>query len=805
MPRDPEMPPIAPRPRTSRGRTSGRFPFLGDFRLDRRLRWILLLYLVVIAGIVGYNARAISKERGAALIVNVAARQRALAERYQKDVFLRTQDIQADPEDDATQLLSNAQALLHGGDVIAVQGADEQVRIPAASDDPKVIAKLVEERRLILQLVAAGDQLMAIPASDPRFPDELERVRIAGAQVTSISNDAVGQMTRDTEMAFGRLVGIGIGLGVLGAIAAVVIALLLRRAAAMRSAQFRSLVHNASDLITVVDPDGAIRYQTPSAERLVGVGPEDLIGTRYLELVEASDEPHVRALLEELAGSPGVTATSEYRLCHSDGSSRFVESIVSSLIEDPTVGGLVLNTRDVTDRKKLEEELAHQAFHDSLTGLSNRAVFRDRVDHALARSARDDSSLTVLLLDLDGFKMVNDSLGHDAGDELLVAVGARIEACGRASDTVARLGGDEFAILLEDAADKARATAVADRVLGELGAPFDVRGREVFVRASIGIAFGGGAETTTDELIRNADTAMYAAKAGGKGRYELFQPAMHVRALLQFEVQADLQRALDRGEFEVHYQPIVDFATGTATGMEALVRWLHPTRGLLPPIEFISVAEESGLIVPLGKWVLAEACRQTAAWRAEYPEASRLTVSVNLSTRQLLEPDLVPQVREVLEETGLDPTALVLEITEGSLMQDAGTTAVKLHHLKELGVRLAIDDFGTGSSSLAYLRQFPIDLLKIDKSFVDQVATVESEGPALVRAIIELAQTFRLQTIAEGIEESEQLEELRLAGCQSGQGYLFARPLPSQEMEAYFRRDSQMRAAAPPEEATAPH
>jgi predicted signal transduction protein with EAL and GGDEF domain len=369
---------------------------------------------------------------------------------------------------------------------------------------------------------------------------------------------------------------------------------------------------------------------------------------------------------------------------------------------------------------------------------------------------------------------------------------------------VARLGGDEFAILREDAADEARATVVADRVLRELAASFEVRGREVFVRASIGIAFGVGAETTTDELIRNADTAMYAAKAGGKGRYELFQPAMHVRALLQFEVQADLQRALDRGEFEVHYQPIVDFTTGTATGMEALVRWLHPTRGLLPPIEFIGVAEESGLIFPLGKWVLAEACRQMASWQAEYPEATELTVSVNLSTRQLLEPDLVPQVREVLEETGLDPTVLVLEITEGSLMQDAGTTAVKLHQLKELGVHLAIDDFGTGSSSLAYLRQFPIDLLKIDKSFVDQVTTVESEGPALVRAIIELAQTFRLQTIAEGIEQSEQLDELRLAGCQSGQGYLFARPLPSHEMEAYFRRDAQMRAAAPPEEATAP-
>jgi diguanylate cyclase (GGDEF)-like protein/PAS domain S-box-containing protein len=802
--RGPESPPAADAPGRSQGRASRRLPFQADSRLDRRLRSILVLYLVVITGIVGYNAEAISKEQGAALIVNVAARQRALAERYQKDVVLRTQDVQADPEDDATQLLSNAGALLNGGDVIAVQGADEQVHIPPASDDPRVIVKLDEERRLIQQLVAAGDRLMSIRASDPRFPDQLEQVRIVGAQVTSISNDAVGQMTRDTEAAFGRLVKVGIGLGVLGAIVAVAMGLFLRRVGAGRSAQFRSLVHNASDLITVVDADGAIQYQTPSAERLVGVGADDLIGSRYLELVEASDEPHVRALLTDLAGSPGATATAEYRLCHKDGSARFVESIVSSLIEDPTVRGLVLNTRDVTDRKVLEEELAHQAFHDSLTGLSNRAVFRDRVDHALTRSARQDSSLTVLLLDLDGFKMINDSLGHDVGDDLLVAVGARLQACGRASDTVARLGGDEFAILLEDEGDEGRAAAAADRVLDELAAPFEVRGREVFVRASIGIAISDGADSNTDELIRNADTAMYAAKAGGKGRCEIFQPIMHTRALRQFEVQADLQRALDRGEFAVHYQPIVDFATGAATGMEALVRWLHPSRGLLPPIEFIGVAEESGLIVPLGRWVLAEACRQTAVWKTDFPGASGLTVSVNLSTRQLLEPDLVRQVREVLEETRLDPSALVLEITEGSLMQDVPATAVKLHELKDLGVRLAIDDFGTGSSSLAYLQQFPIDLLKIDKSFVDKVTTVGSEGPALVRAIIDLAQTFHLQTVAEGIEENEQLDELRLAGCDSGQGSLFARPLASESMEAFLRRDAEGRTDPSTEAAAVP-
>jgi diguanylate cyclase (GGDEF)-like protein len=383
--------------------------------------------------------------------------------------------------------------------------------------------------------------------------------------------------------------------------------------------------------------------------------------------------------------------------------------------------------------------------------------------------------------------MINDSLGHDAGDRLLVLVGERLQACARSSDTVARLGGDEFAILLEDEGDAAGARVVADRLLTSLKIPFEVLGREVFMRASIGIALSAGEPVTTGELIRNADTAMYAAKVAGKGRYEFFQPIMHVHAMRQFEVQADLQRALDRDEFEVHFQPIVDFSTGSIGGTEALVRWRHPTRGLLPPLEFIGVAEETGLIVPLGSWVMGEACRRTAGWRARYPNTADLWVSVNLSTRQLIEPDLAQQVQEVLDASGLDPAALILEITEGSLMRDVSETTARLRELKALGVRLAIDDFGTGSSSLGYLRQFPIDLLKIDKSFVDEVATGGPQGPALVRAIVELAQTLNLDTIAEGIEQGDQLDELRSVGCDSGQGFLFARPLPSDAMDAFLR------------------
>ena len=759
----------------------------GRSRLDRGLPVIVATYLLVVAVIVGYNAREIDRERGAALIVNVAARQRALAERYVKDVFLRSQGIAADPDDDAAQLLANADALLHGGEVVAVQGADAEVHIPPASDDRHVVAKLEEEQRLLQQLVRVGEALIDTDPSAPSFGARLERLRVAGAQVTSISNDAVGQMTRDTEDAFARLVAVVVALGVLGAIAAIAMALLLRRTTARRSARFRSLVHNATDLITVMDADGTIGYESPSCARQLGHDPAALVGTSFFELVDAQDRDHVRGVLAEVIQIAGTALTMEYRVLHADGSTRCVESIVSNLIEDASVGGLVLNTRDVTDRKLLEEELAHQAFHDSLTGLSNRAVFRDRVDHALTRVERNHGRLAVLLLDLDGFKMINDGLGHDAGDHLLVAVGERLLSCARASDTVARLGGDEFAILLEDEGDVDRATGVAERLLSALRAPFELNGREVFIHASIGVALSSEDADTTKELIRNADTAMYAAKVAGKGRYEHFRPVMHARAVEKFEVQADLQRALGREEFAVHFQPIVDFTTGRISGIEALVRWMHPTRGLLPPAAFIGTAEETGLIVPLGRWVLGEACRRAADWRARYPDASQLWVSVNLSTRQLIEPDLAEQVGTILAETGLRPDALILEITEGSLMQDVVQTTAKLRELKDLGVRLAIDDFGTGSSSLGYLRTFPMDLLKIDKSFVDEVATGQPEGPALVKAIVELAQTLQLDTIAEGIEQDDQLAELRSVGCHSGQGFLFARPLQTEVMEAFLR------------------
>jgi len=757
----------------------------GAMRLDRRIAPIVALYLVIVTLIVGYDAHLISDQRGSALIINVAGRQRGLAERYEKDVILSTLGVQADPSDDEEQLKTNAQALLEGGDVLAVQGAESEVHIRPASSDPLIEDKVAEARRLIDELVGKGNVLTRLGPGQPGYAQALLDLRIVGAQVTSVTNDLVGTLTTDAEASFRRLVSMAIAVGVLGAAAAIAMGLLIRRAAARGVSQFRTLVNNASDLITVVDATGTVAYQSPSAGRLLGMT-GDLAGSDYLAALVEDDVERVRSLFADLALAPETTVKAEYRLRHVDGSVLHVESMISNLLDDPTVHGLVLNTRDVTDRKTLEDELAHQAFHDSLTGLSNRAVFHDRIEHALARGERHGSRLAVFLLDLDGFKTVNDSLGHDAGDELLIAVARRLEFQGRSSDTVARIGGDEFGILLEDDADELRARALADRALAVFAVPYEVQGREVFIRASIGIALSVPGDTAPNELIRNADTAMYAAKAAGKGRYEFFRPFMHTRALERFEVQADLERALVHGEFVVHYQPIVDFETGAVKSVEALVRWNHPTRGLLGPIEFIEVAEETGAIVPLGAWVLGEACRQAATWRSNHPGAADLGVSVNLSTRQLLEADLVTQVREVLEASALEPSALTLELTEGSLMQDVDETVTTLGALKELGVRLAIDDFGTGSSSLGYLQRFPIDALKIDKSFVDGIATNDSEDPALVRAIVQMASTLSLETIAEGIEGTDQLDALRSTGCRSGQGYLFARPLHADALEAFL-------------------
>ena len=429
----------------------------------------------------------------------------------------------------------------------------------------------------------------------------------------------------------------------------------------------------------------------------------------------------------------------------------------------------------------------HQAFHDSLTGLANRALLLDRLDHALRRARREaGSSVAVLFVDLDRFKVVNDSLGHTAGDELLAAAARRIDSCVRDVDTAARLGGDEFAILLEYTEGNVNTEFIVDRVLDALRAPFDIAGHKMTVGATIGIAVSRSGRESATELLRNADLAMYQAKGAGGGTKALFEPKMYEVVVERLSVQGELDRAIQNHEFVLHYQPVVDLETEEITGVEALVRWEHPIRGLIPPLDFIPLAEETGQIVAIGRWVLHEAVRQANEWRHLRPPGSPLTVSFNLSPRELQRVGLVDDLRDALHGTGLDPACIVVELTESILLQDTEATLERLNEIKQLGVRLAIDDFGTGYSSLGYLRRFPIDILKVDRSFIDGIGR-NGEASALAAAVVDIGRTLRLDTVAEGIEEDRQLVGLRQMRCKLGQGYLFSKPVTACELEQLLR------------------
>ena len=557
--------------------------------------------------------------------------------------------------------------------------------------------------------------------------------------------------------------------------------LLAENAARQNEARFRSLVQHSSDVMIVVRPDSTIQFVSPSVTRVLRYEIEPLMGRPLIDLLQPEDRERARTFFRDAARTPGVTPPVELRFRQPDGSSLHAEVIATNLLHESTVRGLVLNTRDVSERKRLEKELMHQAFHDPLTGLSNRALFRDRVSHGLALARREGRSLSVLFLDLDDFKKVNDSLGHHEGDRLLVAAAGRLETCARTADTVARLGGDEFAILIENVAEPDGPQGLVQRLTVEMAKPFLLSGNEVHVNVSIGIASSTGGEDA-DDLLRNADVAMYTAKRLGKGRSEVFQSQMYAEIRERLELEAALRHAIEQGALTLVYQPIVSLESGRIFGVEALVRWDHPKLGPLLPQQFIPLAEETGLIVPLGHWVLREACAQIRRWRTVFPTVP-LSVAVNVSGRQLHELDVVDEIRAALAESGVDPSALVLEITESVLMQQAGSVRARLEQLKELGVSLSIDDFGIGYSSLSYLQRFPIDILKIAKPFVDDVGLGE-ERAALARAIVGLGDTLHLHTIAEGIETAEQCAALIALGCAYGQGYHFSPPLPPEGIEA---------------------
>ncbi|MBD2502070.1 EAL domain-containing protein [Anabaena azotica FACHB-119] len=498
--------------------------------------------------------------------------------------------------------------------------------------------------------------------------------------------------------------------------------------------------------------------------------------------------------IEPLHNLDGRIAEGEYSIKISTGETRIWDFHSATLGKLPDGRNLVITTAfDVTQRKQTEAQLRQNAFYDRLTGLANRALFMEHLQHALQQTKRQkDYLFAVLFLDLDRFKVINDSLGHLKGDQFLITIAKRLAACIRSTDIAARLGGDEFTILLEDIQDVSDAIKVAERIQKELKLPLKLDGQEVFTSASIGIALSSTVNYDhPEQLLRDADTAMYRAKALGKSRYALFNRDMYANALLRLQLEADLRRALERQEFKVYYQPIISLMSGDIVGFEALLRWQHPERGLLNAVDFIALAEETGLIVDIGYWVLYEACRQMQSWQINYPQRSFMRMSVNLCAKQFSQPNLIEQIRQILQSTGLDANCLGLEITEGVIVENADEATATLLKLRELGIEILIDDFGTGYSSLGRLYSFPVNVLKIDRSFVNPLAS-DRRNQEIIEIIVTLANKLGMSAIAEGVETQEQVTILSKLGCKSVQGYFFSHPLPSLEAAALIAASSQL-------------
>jgi diguanylate cyclase (GGDEF)-like protein/PAS domain S-box-containing protein len=555
--------------------------------------------------------------------------------------------------------------------------------------------------------------------------------------------------------------------------------------------RFDVLAQNSKGISFITNTDGLIAYATSASEKILYLNNTDLIGENFFGLLEEGQSQRLHSIFSRVLEADGASASTELRLRSKNGEWVSTETVITNMVEDSRIQGILITSRDITERKAFERQLAHQAFHDPLTTLPNRALFTERLQHALTKSKRTKATVAVLFIDLDNFKLVNDSLGHEAGDELLIDVSKRLQRCTRPSDTVARLAGDEFTVLLEDVQDDDGVFDIAKRIVEILQLPACIDGRDVFTTGSVGVAISKGDYDSPDDLLRDADTAMYQAKSRGKSDCATFEQSMNRRAVERLELESDIRKGIRENQFFLHYQPIFSVQTGNLLELEALLRWNHPTKGLVYPDDFIPVAEDTGLIIPLGKFVLEEACKQARIFKESIPGLSNLRIAVNLSARQLAQPDLVELITKSLDENGLPASCLKLEITESVMMRDTETSIPKLQELKRLGVHLAIDDFGTGYSSMAYIRTLPIDALKIDRSFVTHVSDNEDDR-AIVMAIVSLGKTLELEITSEGIETAEQLKALQDMGCDEGQGFHLGRPaLPADIASVLSKLSSQ--------------
>jgi diguanylate cyclase (GGDEF)-like protein/PAS domain S-box-containing protein len=560
-------------------------------------------------------------------------------------------------------------------------------------------------------------------------------------------------------------------------------------AMAASEARHRGVVAGLEEVVFQADPEGRWTLLNPAWSRITGHAAEESLGTPIDTWLFVESEPPLSERVTAILAGGSSTTRERVRLVSANGDIRWLDMLARpSVGPDGAVTGLSGTLSDVTDHRRLEAELTHLAFHDPLTGLANRALFRDRVDHVIAASRRSQRTGAVLFLDLDLFKTVNDSLGHSAGDRLLVETAVRLESCLRPGDTIARLGGDEFGVLLDGVLTEDEAAEVAARLTLVAREPIMIDEREIIGSASVGIAMLDGSTTSADDALRNADVAMYVAKARRDGGHAIFRPEMHAASVARMEDLSRIRAALERDEFYLEYQPVVDLSTGRLIGVEALVRWHHPVRGTLAPAEFIPLAEDSGLIVPLGLWVIREACFQAGAWRRT-PGRRALTMSVNLSAVQLADEGLIAAVAALLDETGMVPAQLVFEITETSVMRDPDGAEERLRALKALGVRIAIDDFGTGYSSLAYLRRFPIDVLKLDRSFISGLEQDRSSA-AMAEVFVKLGHILGIETVAEGVETMAEAEMLRDLDCEQAQGFLFSRPVDAATIAALIAADT---------------